>query len=145
MSKLSHQGKVYTMLKESIGSPVSVENLLAIEGVLAYKLSAYVLYAKIDFGAVIVPIRDGRKVVAYQMNDAGTGIPATQKRGRKAKAVSVAKPAAPVVVKSEVADVDQDPIENLRTSKVADIISDSVYEESPFEDQMFAEEFVRSL
>jgi hypothetical protein len=44
-----------------------------------------------------------------------------------------------------VAEADQDPIENLRTSKVADIISDSVYEESPFEDQMFAEEFVRSL
>lgn len=142
MSKVSYKAQVYTMLKEAKGEPVAVSDFISKTGMTDYKLSAYIVNAKTDFGAVIVSVREGRKVVAYRMLDAGTGIKEVKTRGRKAKAVVAPQKVQQQVV---VAEADQDPIENLRTSKVADIISDSVYEESPFEDQMFAEEFVRSL
>lgn len=162
MSKISHQAKVYNMLKEANG-PVSVEQLLSIEGLLPYKLSAYVLYAKIDFGAVIKPIRDGRKVTAYEMTDAGTGVPA-----RKTKTVAVAKPvkaakvpkakktavvkAAKVskakkaaVVAPVVQELENDPIVSNKNDKIVDILDEMDTNVASFEDREFAKEFVRSL
>lgn len=151
MSKISHQAKVYNMLKEANG-PVSVEQLLSIEGLLPYKLSAYVLYAKIDFGAVIKPIRDGRKVTAYEMTDAGTGVPA---RKTKTAAVAVAKPvktpkvkavktpkAKKVVAAPVVAPVSQ-PV--MKDDKIVDILDEMDTNVASFEDRQFAEDFVRSL
>lgn len=143
MSKQSHQAKVYTMLKDANG-PVTVEQLLSIPGLLPYKLSAYVLYAKIDFGAVIVPVRDGRKVIAYQMTDAGTGVPA-----KKTAPVAVAKtPKAKKTVVSvpnvPEADLKSDPILS-GSKKVVDILDEMDTDVVSFEDRQFAEEFVRSL
>jgi hypothetical protein len=98
MSKLSHQAKVYNALAAAgLNVPVSVESLLAIEGVLPYKLSAYVLYAKIDYGASIAPVRDGRKVIAYQMTDLGNGLPES-KATKTPKAVAPKAPKAPKTV-----------------------------------------------
>lgn len=147
MTKLSHQAKVYNMLKEA-GGPVTVEQLLSIEGLLPYKLSAYVLYAKIDFGAVIQPIRDGRKVTAYQLLDAGAGVPA-----RKAK--TVAAPAAPKAVKTpkapkapkvvaKTAPVGVAPAV-MKDDKIVDILDEMDTDVASFEDREFAAEFVRSL
>jgi len=150
MTKLSHQAKVYNMLKEA-GGPVSVEQLLSIEGLLPYKLSAYVLYAKIDFGAVIQPIRDGRKVTAYQLLDAGAGVPARKTKTAKTvvtpvapkavktpktpKAPKVVAKAAPVVVASAV----------VKDDKIVDILDEMDTDVASFEDREFAAEFVRSL
>jgi len=98
MSKLSHQAKVYNALAAAgLNVPVSVESLLAIEGLLPYKLSAYVLYAKIDYGASIAPVRDGRKVIAYQMTDLGNGLPES-KATKTPKAVAPKAPKAPKTV-----------------------------------------------
>ena len=149
MSKQSHQAKVYTMLKDANG-PVTVEQLLSIPGLLPYKLSAYVLYAKIDFGAVIVPVRDGRKVIAYQMADAGAGVPAktaapvavvakTPKTPKaKKNTVAVSVPSVPEV------DLKSDPIVS-RSKKVVDILDEMDTDVASFEDREFAAEFVRSL
>ncbi len=146
MSKQSHQAKVYAMLKDANG-PVTVEQLLTIEGLLPYKLSAYVLYAKGDFGAVIVPVRDGRKVIAYHMLDAGTGAPAkktapvaTVAKTPKAKktAVAVSVPTVPET------DLKSDPIVS-GSKKVVDILDEMDTDVASFEDRQFAEEFVRSL
>lgn len=139
MSKLSYQAKVYNMLKE-VNGPVSVEQLLSIEGLLPYKLSAYILYAKIDFGAVIKPIRNGRKVTAYELVDAGNGIAA-----RKTTAVKAPK-AAKVKSAPKVEVVAADPVEKtLKSDKLADIVGQMENDVSLFEDRMFAEDFVRSL
>ena len=149
MSKQSHQAKVYTMLKDANG-PVTVEQLLSIPGLLPYKLSAYVLYAKIDFGAVVVPVRDGRKVIAYQMTDPGAGVPAN-----KTTTVAVAKtskvPKTPKTKKTPVsvpsiseADLKSDPIVS-RSKKVVDILDEMDTDVASFEDREFAAEFVRSL
>ncbi len=147
MSKQSHQAKVYTMLKDANG-PVTVEQLLSIPGLLPYKLSAYVLYAKIDFGAVIVPVRDGRKVIAYQMTDAGAGVPAKKTapvaaaaktpKTPKPKKTSVSVPTVPE------ADLKSDPIVS-GSKKVVDILDEMDTDVASFEDRQFAEEFVRSL
>lgn len=156
MSKVSHQAKVYNMLKAANG-PVTVEQLLAIEGVLPYKLSAYVLYAKIDYGAVIRPIRDGRSVVAYEMTDAGTGV---KTRPVKVKAVSappkVAKaPKAPKVAKApKIAKAPKatkkmiapsPDIESMRNDRIVDILDEMDTSTEEFEDREFAADYIRSL
>lgn len=148
MSKISHQAKVYNMLKEANG-PVTVEQLLSIEGLLPYKLSAYVLYAKIDFGAVIKPIRDGRKVTAYEMTDAGTGVPA---RKTKTAAVAVAKPVKTPKVKAvktpkvaKAAPVVAAAPAVMKDDKIVDILDEMDTNVASFEDRQFAEDFVRSL
>jgi hypothetical protein len=149
MSKQSHQAKVYTMLKDANG-PVTVEQLLSIPGLLPYKLSAYVLYAKIDFGAVIVPVRDGRKVIAYQMTDAGAGVPAKTAPvaavAKAPKAVKTPKTKKTPVSVPTVPEVDlkSDPIVS-GSKKVVDILDEMDTDVASFEDRQFAEEFVRSL
>lgn len=151
MSKLSHQAKVYNMLLSAgIGNSVEVDQLLAIEGLLPYKLSAYVLYAKIDYGAVILPVRDGRKVVAYQMMDAGNGLSTRKTAVAKApKAVKTAVKAAktpaktvPVVAQSEM---KSDPIVRTSNRKIVDVLDEMDTDVISFEDRAFVEEFVRSL
>lgn len=153
MSKVSHQAKVYNMLKEANG-PVTVEQLLSIEGLLPYKLSAYVLYAKIDFGAVIKPIRDGRKVTAYELTDPGTGVPARKTKTVTTKPVKTAKPAkvakAPKIAKPKktapvVQPVSGDPIVSTKDDKIVDILDEMDTSVASFEDREFAKEFVRSL
>lgn len=150
MTKLSHQARVYNMLKEANG-PVTVEQLLSIEGLLPYKLSAYVLYAKIDFGAVIQPIRDGRKVTAYQLLDAGAGIPARKTKTAKTVAPKVAKaptaPKAPKTKKTAVAaPVVAAPAPTvMKNDKIIDILDEMDTDVASFEDREFAAEFVRSL
>lgn len=161
MSKLSHQAKVYTMLKEAEGNPVSVEQLLSIEGLLPYKLSAYVLYAKIDFGAVIVPVRDGRKVTAYQMTDPGAGLPTKQPKtavvAKSAKAVkpaktvkavkqtkAKAKTVAPVTAVVATPQVEQEET-SLKNDKIVDILDEMDTDVASFEDRQFASEYVQSL
>ena len=147
MSKLSHQAKVYNMLLSAgLGNPVEVEKLLVIEGLLPYKLSAYVLYAKIDYGAVIQPVRDGRKVVAYQMVDAGNGVP-TRKTAAPAAVVTKA-PKTPKVAKAPktkavAAPVAKAPV--MKDDKIVDILDEMDTHVVSFEDREFAEEFVRSL
>jgi len=150
MSKQSHQAKVYTMLKDANG-PVTVEQLLSIPGLLPYKLSAYVLYAKIDFGAVIVPVRDGRKVIAYQMTDAGSGVPAKKTApvaavAKAPKAVNTPKTKKTSVSVPTVSETDlkSDPIVS-GSKKVVDILDEMDTDVASFEDRQFAEEFVRSL
>lgn len=147
MTKLSHQAKVYNMLKEA-GGPVSVERLLSIEGLLPYKLSAYVLYAKIDFGAVIQPIRDGRKVTAYELLDAGAGVPARKTKAAKTVAASVAPkavkaPKAPKVVKAAPVVAAAPAV--VKDDKIVDILDEMDTDIASFEDREFAAEFVRSL
>lgn len=144
----SHQAKVYNMLKASNG-PVTVEQLLSIEGLLPYKLSAYVLYAKIDYGAVIKPIRDGRKVTAYEMVDPGTGVGTqkakpvktavakTPKTPKIKTAVPKTKKTAPVVAKT--------PAFMPKDDKIVDILDEMDTSVSSFEDREFAEDFVNSL
>lgn len=160
MSKVSHQAKVYNMLKEANG-PVTVEQLLSIEGLLPYKLSAYVLYAKIDFGAVIKPIRDGRKVTAYELTDPGTGVPARKTKTVTAKPVKTAKtpkvkaaavkPAKTPKTKKTVAvapvvnELENDPIVSSKNDKIVDILDEMDTSVASFEDREFAKEFVRSL
>lgn len=147
MTKLSHQAKVYNMLKEA-GGPVPVEQLLSIEGLLPYKLSAYVLYAKIDFGAVIQPIRDGRKVTAYELLDAGAGIPARKTKTAKTVVAPVAPkavkaPKAPKIVKAAPVVAAAPAV--VKDDKIVDILDEMDTDVSSFEDREFAAEFVRSL
>jgi len=150
----SHQAKVYNMLKASNG-PVTVEQLLSIEGLLPYKLSAYVLYAKIDYGAVIRPIRDGRKVTAYEMVDPGTGV-GTQKAkpAKPAKTVVAKTPKTPktpkiktVVPKTKKTApvVTKTPAFMPKDDKIVDILDEMDTSVSSFEDREFAEDFVNSL
>jgi hypothetical protein len=116
-------------------------------------LSAYVLYAKIDYGAVIQPIRDGRKVVAYQMLDSGNGL-STRKTTANVTVTKVAKtPKAPKTVKSPVksvpivteSEMKSDPIVQSSKKKIVDILDEMDTNVISFEDREFAEEFVRSL
>lgn len=151
MSKLSHQAKVYNMLMSAgVGNPVEVEKLLAIEGLLPYKLSAYVLYAKIDYGAQIQPIREGRKVVAYQMMGAGTGVPtrktvATPVVTKAVKTPKVAKTPVKTVPVMTESEMKSDPIVPSSKKKIVDVLDEMDTNVISFEDRAFAEEFVRSL
>lgn len=156
MSKVSHQAKVYNMLKAANG-PVTVEQLLTIEGILPYKLSAYVLYAKGDYGAVIRAVRDGRTVVAYEMTDAGTGVKAipvkanavsaTPKVAKAPKAPKVAKAPkiakAPKATKKMIAPAPD--IESMRNDRIVDILDEMDTSIEAFEDREFAEDYIRSL
>jgi hypothetical protein len=160
MSKLSHQAKVYTALATAgLGVPVSVESLLAIEGILPYKLSAYVLYAKIDYGAGIAPIRDGRKVIAYQMNDLGNGLP--QKGAATASAIKapipnmpkakkVPLPKAPKVVAVKAPKVVKAPkreitAEMMADDRIVDVLDDLMGDIQYAEDRAFASSYVASM
>lgn len=156
------------LLSAGIGNSVEVDQLLAIEGLLPYKLSAYVLYAKIDYGAVISPVRDGRKVVAYQMLDAGNGLPTRKSVGVKAsKQVKTAvkptpvktvvkpmkavvkpmkTPAKPVVVvAAQVVDIEDDVIVVEKNDRIVDILDEMDTDVTSFEDREFAEDFVKGL
>jgi hypothetical protein len=154
MSAQSNQAKVYDMLKAANG-PVSVDTLNEIEGIkggLEYRLSIYVWGAKKEYGAVIVPVRDGRKVVAYQLVDAGAGVTVKAPKAKKTAPVAVAKaPKAPKAKKTPVsvptvpeADLKSDPIVS-GSKKVVDILDEMDTSVASFEDRQFAEEFVRSL
>lgn len=160
MSKLSHQAKVYNALASAgLGVPVSVESLLAIEGILPYKLSAYVLYAKIDYGAGIAPIRNGRKVIAYQMNDLGQGLPAAGvvkakavKAPKAPKAVVAKAPKAPkvVAVKAPKVKVVKAPkreitAEMMADDRIVDVLDDLMGDIQYAEDRAFASSYVASM
>ena len=155
MSKLSHQAKVYNALASAgLGVPVSVESLLAIEGILPYKLSAYVLYAKIDYGAVIVPVRDGRKVTAYQMTDLGQGLPAAGvvkakavKAPKAPKAVVAKAPKAPKIVAVKAPKVVKAPkreisAEMMADDRIVDVLDDLMGDIQYSEDRAFASSYV---
>ena len=154
MSAQSNQAKVYEMLKAANG-PVSVDTLNEIEGIkggLEYRLSIYVWGAKKEYGAVIVPVRDGRKVTAYQLVDAGGGVivktPKTPKAKKTtpvvAKTPKAPKKAAVSVPPVAEADLKSDPIVS-RSKKVVDILDEMDTDVASFEDREFAAEFVRSL
>lgn len=157
MSAQSNQAKVYEMLKAANG-PVSVDTLNEIEGIkggLEYRLSIYVWGAKKEYGAVIVPVRDGRKVTAYQLVDAGAGVVVKTPKAPKAPK---AKKTTPVVAKTPKApkkaavsvptvpetELKSDPIVS-GSKKVVDILDEMDTDVASFEDRQFAEEFVRSL
>ncbi len=154
MSAQSNQAKVYEMLKAANG-PVSVDTLNEIEGIkggLEYRLSIYVWGAKKEYGAVIVPVRDGRKVTAYQLVDAGAGVAVKTPKAPKAKKTApavVKTPKAPKKVAVSVPTVPEtelksDPIVS-GSKKVVDILDEMDTDVASFEDRQFAEEFVRSL
>ena len=162
MSKLSHQAKVYNALASAgLGVPVTVESLLAIEGILPYKLSAYVLYAKIDYGAGIAPIRDGRKVTAYQMFDLGRGLPvagavkakaANVPNPNKPQAKKVSIPKAPkvVAVKAPKVKVVKAPkreitAEMMADDRIVDVLDDLMGDIQYAEDRAFASSYVASM
>ncbi len=156
MSKVSHQAKVYDMLKAADG-PVTVEQLLTIDGILPYKLSAYVLYAKNDHGAVIRAVRNGRSVVAYEMTDAGTGVKTAPVKVKTvsatpkvAKAPKIVKaPKAPKVVKAPKATkkmiAPAPDIESMRNDRIVDILDEMDTSIEAFEDREFAADYIRSL
>jgi hypothetical protein len=160
MSKLSHQAKIYTELASAgLGVPVAVEHLLAIEGILSYKLSAYVLYAKIDYGAGIAPIRDGRKVIAYQMNDLGNGLPQRLADApkvifvQKAQAKKVPLPKAPKVVAAKAAKAPKAvkapkreiSAEMMADDRIVDVLDDLMGDIQYSEDRAFASSYVASM
>lgn len=145
MSKVSHQAKVFNMLKNANG-PVPVEQLLSIEGLLPYKLSAYVLYAKIDFGAVIRAVRDGRRVVAYELVSSGS----TPAPAAVAPKTRKSKPATkPLVVETEELIVEDDPIVEPAPAKmiasasdVYDILDEIDSDVESFEDRSYAQSYL---
>ncbi len=154
MSAQSNQAKVYEILKAANG-PVSVDTLNEIEGIkggLEYRLSIYVWGAKKEYGAVIVPVRDGRKVTAYQLVDAGTGIvtKTSKKQPKQPKAVTpktpkIAKtPKTKVEAPAKTEVVDADPIV-MKSKPVVDILDEMDTDVVSFEDREFAEDFVRNL
>ena len=162
MSKLSHQAKVYNALASAgLGVPVTVESLLAIEGILPYKLSAYVLYAKIDYGAGIAPIRDGRKVTAYQMFSLGNGLPVAGVAKAKAanvpnpnkpqvKKVSIPKAPKVVAVKAPKVKVVKAPkreitAEMMADDRIVDVLDDLMGDIQYAEDRAFASSYVASM
>ena len=165
MSKLSLQAKVYTALSTAgLGVPVSVGSLLGIEGVLPYKLSAYVLYAKIDFGAVIVPVRVGRQVTAYRMTNLGQGLPVagTVKVAKVAKVKSikapkvpksppvakVAKAPKPAVVKAvKISKASKRIVtaEMMADDRIVDVLDDIMGDIQYSEDRAFARSYVASM
>lgn len=147
MSKVSHQAKVFNMLKNANG-PVPVEQLLSIEGLLPYKLSAYVLYAKIDFGAVIRAVRDGRRVVAYELVSSGSAPApapaAVAPKTRRSKPIP-----KPLVVETEELIVEDDPIVEPAPAKmiasasdVYDILDEIDSDVESFEDRSYAQSYL---
>jgi hypothetical protein len=162
MSKLSLQAKVYTALSTAgLGVPVSVGSLLGIEGVLPYKLSAYVLYAKIDYGAVIVPVRVGRQVTAYRMTNLGQGLPVAgaakvakiksikapkvPKSPPVAKVAKAPKPAVVKAVKTVKAPKRIVTAEMMTDDRIVDVLDDIMGDIQYSEDRAFARSYVASM
>lgn len=140
--------KILAVMQAATG-PVSASTIRAIDGIVASRLSTYLWEIRKHTGCAIKANRDGRTVVSYELVGAVT-MPATKPAKVKTTAkVAAVKPAK--VVKSKPAKIKQDTIAEIRDTAplsragVVDVFDEIDGSVESFEDQQFAEDFVRGL
>lgn len=160
MAKLNRWQKAIVVLSQ--GGVFSAEKLCKeMEYDCTYRIPNVLLDTRLFAGAVIKSIRDGRKVVGYELINvdemrqlissgaftataAVTAKPAKVKTTAKVAAVKPAKVTKPAKIKQDtIAEIrDTAPLSRAGVVDVFDEIDGSV---ESFEDQQFAEDFVRGL
>ena len=119
--------QAYEMLKD--GKPVKFDTY--VKQLACKPVSAMVLICCLrrDFGADIETIRDGRKVVAYQLNNAAAVAPKMVGKTKTAKAPKAAKVAVlktKTTIKPKAAVVQDGSIPTLDVEEVSDAELDSL-------------------
>jgi hypothetical protein len=142
--------KQYTKIlavMQAANGPVSASTIKAIDGIVPTRLSTYLWEIRRHTGCAIKANRDGRTVVSYELVGEVT-LPAAKlakaKTTAKVAAVKPAKVTKPAKIKQDtIADVqDTAPLSKAGVVDVFDEIDSNV---ESFEDQQFAEDFVRGL
>ena len=155
---MSQQYTKILAVMQAANGPVSVSTIKAIDGIVATRLSTYLWEIRKHTGCAIKANRDGRTVVSYELVGAVTMPTAKPAKAKPAKAKPVAKAATvkpakvtkavakpkPEKIKQDlIADVqDTTPLSKAGVVNVFDEIDSNV---ESFEDQQFAEDFVRGL
>jgi hypothetical protein len=155
---MSQQYTKILAVMQAANGPVSVSTIKAIDGIVATRLSTYLWEIRKHTGCDIKANRDGRTVVSYELVGAVTmptakpakAKPAKAKPAAKAATVkpakvtkAVAKPKSEKIKQDLIADVqDTTPLSKAGVVNVFDEIDSNV---ESFEDQQFAEDFVRGL
>jgi hypothetical protein len=150
---MSQQYTKILAVMQAANGPVSVSTIKAIDGIVATRLSTYLWEIRKHTGCAIKANRDGRTVVSYELVGAvtmPTAKPAKAKPVVKAATVkpakvtkAVAKPKPEKIKQDLIADVqDTTPLSKAGVVNVFDEIDSNV---ESFEDQQFAEDFVRGL
>jgi hypothetical protein len=142
--------KQYTKIlavMQAANGPVSASTLKAIDGIVPTRLSSYLWDIRKNTGCAIKANRDGRTVVSYELVGEVTlpaAKPAKVKTTAKVAAVKPAKVTKPAKIKQDpIVEVrDTAPLSKAGVVNVFDEIDGSV---ESFEDQQFAEDFVRGL
>ena len=142
--------KQYTKIlavMQAANGPVSASTIKAIDGIVPTRLSTYLWEIRRHTGCAIKANRDGRTVVSYELVGEVT-LPAA----KLAKAKTTAKVAAVKPAKvTKPAKIKQDPIVEVRDTAplskagVVDVFDEIDGSVESFEDQQFAEDFVRGL
>jgi hypothetical protein len=150
---MSQQYTKILAVMQAANGPVSVSTIKAIDGIVATRLSTYLWEIRKHTGCDIKANRDGRTVVSYELVGAvtmPTAKSAKAKPAAKAATVkpakvtkAVAKPKSEKIKQDLIADVqDTTPLSKAGVVNVFDEIDSNV---ESFEDQQFAEDFVRGL
>jgi hypothetical protein len=160
---MSQQYTKILAVMQAANGPVSVSTIKAIDGIVATRLSTYLWEIRKHTGCAIKANRDGRTVVSYELVGAVTMPTAKPAKAKPAKAKpakakpvakaatvkpakvtkAVAKPKSEKIKQDLIADVqDTTPLSKAGVVNVFDEIDSNV---ESFEDQQFAEDFVRGL
>ena len=150
---MSQQYTKILAVMQAANGPVSASTIKAIDGIVATRLSTYLWEIRKHTGCAIKANRDGRTVVSYELVGAVTmpaAKPAKAKTTAKVAAVKPAKVTKPVA-KTKPAKIKQDLIADVQdTAPLSKAGVINVFDEidgnvESFEDQQFAEDFVRGL
>jgi hypothetical protein len=164
MAKLNRWQKAIVVLSQ--GGVFSAEKLCKeMEYDCTYRIPNVLLDTRLFAGAVIKSIRDGRKVVGYELinvdemrqlissgafDSKATAKPAAAPKPAKVKTTAKVAAVKPAKV-TKPAKIKQDPIVEVRDTAplskagVVDVFDEIDGSVESFEDQQFAEDFVRGL
>jgi hypothetical protein len=142
---MSKQYAKILAVMQAANGPVTASEIKAIDGIVASRLSTYLWEIRKHTGCAIKANRDGRTVVSYEL--VGEAVMPAAKPAKAAKAPAKAK----VATKTKAVKVKQDPIPEIRdtapmaTAGIVDVFDEIDATVESFEDQQFAEDYIRSL